>query len=308
MKQKQQSKKSLLRFGTGGIPISSKTVIKDNKALSGRLSALYTIEELGLNHIEMEFVYGVRISPQEAKQIKQTAHSKNISVTAHGPYYINLASKDKSKYHASIKRIKKTFKFGQLMGAKSITFHSAFYQNRSSKEVTQYVYKALETIIDQIHSDNTIDTNSSNFTPLISPETTGKQSQWGKLDEILEVATKINQKYANTIISPCIDFAHIFARSNGKTNSYKQFTKILNSVKKSLGQKALSQLHIHISGIEYTQKGEKKHLPIKESDLKYQELLQALKDTNTQGWVTCESPILEQDALLLQNCYQNLNK
>jgi deoxyribonuclease-4 len=34
-------------------------------------------------------------------------------------------------------------------------------------------------------------------------------------------------------------------------------------------------MHIHVSGIEYTGKGEKRHLPFEESDMQYKELLQS---------------------------------
>jgi len=65
-------------------------------------------------------------------------------------------------------------------------------------------------------------------------------------------------------------------------------------------------MHIHISGIEYGEKGEKRHLILEESDLQYKELLQALKDYHAGGTVICESPNMEEDALLLQKSYNAL--
>jgi deoxyribonuclease-4 len=60
---------------------------------------------------------------------------------------------------------------------------------------------------------------------------------------------------------------------------------------------------VHISGIEYDKNGEKKHLTLQESDLKYIELLEALKGFKVKGLVICESPSLEEDALLLRKTY-----
>jgi len=65
-------------------------------------------------------------------------------------------------------------------------------------------------------------------------------------------------------------------------------------------------MHIHISGIAYGQKGEKSHLNLKESDLRYTELLKALKDYSVRGMVICESHNQEGDSLLLKESYHAL--
>ena len=67
-------------------------------------------------------------------------------------------------------------------------------------------------------------------------------------------------------------------------------------------------MHIHVSCIDYGDKGERKHLNLKESDFQYAELLKALKDYDAKGIVICESPNLEEDALLLQATYNELLK
>ncbi|MBK5108602.1 MAG: hypothetical protein JJE12_10735 [Anaerolineales bacterium] len=64
-----------------------------------------------------------------------------------------------------------------------------------------------------------------------------------------------------------------------------------------LGEESLNQLHIHISGIEYGEKGEKEHQPLDDSEFDYKSFLKALKEFNCRGRILCESPILEEDAL-----------
>ena len=56
---------------------------------------------------------------------------------------------------------------------------------------------------------------------------------------------------------PCIDFAHFHARTNGKYNTYGEFSEILEKIEKKLGKKGLENMHIHITGIAYGEKGEK---------------------------------------------------
>ena len=65
-------------------------------------------------------------------------------------------------------------------------------------------------------------------------------------------------------------------------------------------------MHIHCSGIKYGPKGELKHLDLEESDFNYKELLKALKEFNVKGLFVCESPNLEDDALLMKKYYDRL--
>jgi deoxyribonuclease-4 len=92
----------------------------------------------------------------------------------------------------------------------------------------------------------------------------------------------------------------------GANNSYQEFASILDQFEKGLGRTALDNMHIHCSGIKYGAKGEIKHLNLQESDLKYVELLRALKDYEVKGLLICESPNLEEDAMLMQETYRSL--
>jgi deoxyribonuclease-4 len=134
---------------------------------------------------------------------------------------------------------------------------------------------------------------------LLRPETTGKDSQFGTLTELLEMSAELEG------VMPCLDFSHMHARE-GAMNSYEEFCQILNRVEDYLGREGLDNIHIHVSGIEYGPKGEKKHLVLEESDMDYQGLVRAWKEYGIKGTVICESPNLEDDALLLQDIYRKL--
>jgi len=107
-------------------------------------------------------------------------------------------------------------------------------------------------------------------------------------------------------IHPCIDFSHYHARTGGAQNSYPEFCATLERIEKALGRPALENLHMHVSGINYTAKGERNHLILEESDLEYKALLKALKDFKVGGNLVCESPNLEEDAALLKKTYGDL--
>jgi deoxyribonuclease-4 len=134
---------------------------------------------------------------------------------------------------------------------------------------------------------------------ILRPETTGKRTQFGSLEEVLSLSAEVEG------IQPCIDFSHLHART-GRSNSKEEFKTILSTIETQLGRRALDDMHIHLSGIEYSRKGERNHLNLLDSDLKFSELLEAWKEFDIKGLVISESPNLEGDATLLRDSYKGL--
>jgi len=89
-------------------------------------------------------------------------------------------------------------------------------------------------------------------------------------------------------------------------NSYDEWARVLEAYGSALGNDALKRLHIHLSGIEYGPKGERNHLKFEEADLDVQAIFRALKDFGAAGRILCESPVLEEDALLLKQWWEAL--
>ncbi len=275
---------SELLFGTGGVPVSTQSRSTE--------AGIERIAELGLGCMEVEFVQGVRMSPKVAVSVGELAARKNVVLTAHGPYFINLNAVEPQKVHMSKERILQTARIAALFGARSITFHAAFYLKNTPAETYATVKRHLEEIVNILRNEGNKVT--------ISPEVTGKPSQFGTLEEIFQLGSEIEG------VVPCIDFSHWHART-GKANSYQEFLDILDQIEGKLGRQALDNMHIHLSGIAYGKKGEIKHLMLPDSDFRYSELLKALKERKAKGVVICESvPYLEQDALLLQQTYREL--
>jgi deoxyribonuclease-4 len=275
---------SELLFGTGGVPLSAK--------LRSTEAGIERIAELGLGCMEVEFVRGVKMSPEVAVSVGELAARKNVALTAHGPYFINLNAVEPQKVHMSKERILQTARIAALFGARSITFHAAFYLKSTPAETYAVVKRHLQEVM------NTLRKEGNKVT--ISPEVTGKPSQFGTLEELLQLSSEIEG------VLPCIDFSHWHART-GKANSYQEFLGVLDQVEKKLGRRGSDNMHIHLSGIAYGKKGEIKHLMLEDSDLHYAQLLKALKERKAKGLIICESaPDLEQDALLLQQTYRSL--
>lgn len=272
-----------LFFGTGGVPRSTKG--------TSSISGIKRIRELGLDCMELEFVQGVRMSEKGAKNVLEAAKKEEVALSVHAPYYINLNSYENEKLKASLERIYKAARIGSLCGAESIVLHAGFYQKSHKQDTYESVSKALKGLTQQIQDEG--------IPAVLRPETMGKRTQFGTLEEVLDLSSEIEG------VMPCLDFCHLHARE-GKENSYSEFMEILSRVEESLGKEGLSNMHIHVSGVEYSTNGEKRHLNLKESDFNYSELMIALKEFKARGRVIIESPILEQDALMLKEIYTEL--
>jgi len=272
-----------LLFGTGGTPHSAKS--------RSTIDGIKRIAELGLGCMEIEFVQGVKMGEGGARLVGETATREGVKLSAHSPYFINLNAHELEKIRASQDRILQTARIASICGAESITFHAAFYLGDPVEKAYNMVKKYLEETLNQLKREN--------IRVWLRPEVTGKGSQFGTIEEVINLSAELDR------IAPCIDFAHWHART-GKFNSYPEFGATLQQVKERLGKAALDDMHIHVSGIAYGNKGEIKHLNLKESDFQYVELLKALRDYEAKGIVICESPNLEEDALLLQATYGTL--
>ena len=271
-----------LIFGTGGTPHSAKT--------ASTIDGISRIAELGLGCMEVEFVQGVKMGEAGARLVAETATEAGIKLSAHAPYFINFNAREPEKIRASQQRLLHTAHIASTCGAESVVFHTAYYLGDPPEKAYDAVKNALAEILNQLKKENN--------RVLLRPEVMGKPSQFGTIDEILNLCAELEG------LAPCIDFAHWHARA-GKANSYPEFASILGRVEERLGRAALDNTHFHVSGIHYGPKGEIKHLNLKESDLQYSELMRALKDYEVKGLVICESPNLEEDAMLLQATYNN---
>lgn len=274
----------MLRFAVGGVPLSTPKP-------GGTVEGLKHAKKLGINAMEMEWVQSVPKDPERMALIRKTAEELDIALTVHAPYYVNLNSLEPAKLEASMMRVTNALSMGQLAGVRSVCVHAAFNQGLSPEKVYSNVAKAMEKMLKQ-KAKLFPDVN-------LALETMGKHSQFGTLEEVLKISREFGQY-------PCIDPAHMHARSNGKVNTEAEWHEMFDVYEEYLGSKALTYMHMHFSGIAYGESGEKKHLPIQESDANWRGFLRVLKDRKIGGVVVNESPLLEKDTLLLKETYAKM--
>ncbi|MGD2026235.1 MAG: TIM barrel protein [Anaerolineales bacterium] len=275
------------RFGTVGSPISTP------KSPGGSVGATIHTRELGLGALELGWVRSVRIGEATCKKIRQAGEEHDVLLSVHAPYYINLNA-DEDEWPKSRKRLMDAAHFGNLAGATEIIFHPGSYFGNPPEEVLPTAIERLAGCVEELRSNDNPAT--------LRPETMGKSAMLGSLEDTLEMSKAIEG------VQPCLDFAHLHARTgDGSMNSYDEWCQVLEDYGNALGEDSLKNLSCHLSGIDYTEKGEQNHLPIEESDFVLDALLKALHEFGCAGRLLCESPVMEEDALLFQKTWQEIS-
>jgi deoxyribonuclease-4 len=274
------------RFGTVGSPQS--TPAKPGGSVGGILQ----IASLGLSALELGWVNSVRVSEPTCLAIRQAGQENDVAVSVHAPYFINLNA-DEEEWPKSRKRLMDAAYYGHLAGATDIVFHPGTYFGNPPEQVLPVAIQRLHGCLVEIRATGNPVT--------LRPEIMGKTAMLGSLEDTLKMAQAIQG------VEPCMDFAHLHARAgNGSINSYSEWMRIIDEYASALGEGALKRLHIHLSGIEYSSKGERNHLKLLESDLDIRSLFQALQARQCAGRILCESPILEEDALYMKKLWEEL--
>lgn len=271
------------RFGTVGSPL------KTPKKPGGSVGAIQYLHELGLDALELGWVRAVRVTPETCAAIRQEAATQGVAVSVHAPYFINLNADDE-EWPKSRQRLMDAAIYGNLAGATDIIFHPGSYFGHPPEAVLPLAIERLQGCQAELQeAENPV---------RLRPETMGKSAMLGSLEDTLEMGRHVPG------VEPCVDIAHLHARpGDGSVNTYAEFAQALEKIAAALGTAALSSLHIHLSGIEYGPKGEKEHLELKDADLNYRELLRALADYHCGGRILCESPVMEDDALVLKSAW-----
>ena len=275
------------RFGTVGSPKSTP------KKPGGSVGAVMRLRELDLSALELGWVRSVRVSEKTCAAIKENGKEQDVLVSVHAPYFINLNA-DEEEWPKSRKRLMDAAHFGNLAGASDIVFHPGSYFGNPPEQVLPRAIERLAGCVEELRAAGNPVT--------LRPETMGKSAMLGSLDDTIKMSAAIDG------VQPCLDFAHLHARpGDGSMNTYEEWVSMLETLAQGLGSESLMDIHGHLSGIEYTEKGEQKHLLVEESDFDIGALFKALLEFECQGRILCESPNLEDDALVIKNKWQEVS-
>jgi deoxyribonuclease-4 len=244
----------------------------------GNIKGVLKVAAMGLDCMEVAFTYGVRMDMATAEEVGALAKANGITLSVHAPYYINLASDEKDKFDASCKRILDSCERAHAMGARNVVFHAGFYQKRAAEQTYTLIKQAIRGMQQRIARKG--------WRVKLCPEITGKPSQFGSLSEILQLVK-------DTGCGITVDFSHLYARQQGEID----FAKTL----KHLPQK----FHAHFSGIEFGDKGERRHIRTTRSF--FEPLARALIQRRADITIINESPKPYEDAVMMKKMIMKLD-
>ena len=273
-----------IRFGSSGIPHSAKHL--------DTVEGIRTIKALGLDSMELSFTHGVHMGREAAEAIGRAREETGLTLSIHGPYYINLFALEKQKIVASQQRLRDCLRVGEWAGCDYVCFHPAYYMKAEPKTVYRQVLDLLAEMVGELKDQK--------MRIRLAPETTGRATQFGSLEETLEMAREQKE------LLPVFDFCHLHARDNGRFRRKEDVAKVLETIK-ATAPWLLKDFRMQVSGVKYSEKGERAHLPLNESDFPYKWLLECLKEFKVEGTIICESPQLEFDAILMRDYYNGLD-
>lgn len=275
------------RFGPAGMPLGLKVLKRPVTEVPRYL------RDEGLDSFEYQMVrWGPKpqIRQDVAEQLGRSAVEHDVWVTAHGSYFVNLTAGQREVLEASKRRLLACVTGASWMSAHIVVFHPGSYAGRPPQEVYVTCEKAMKEVVESMRS--------MGITTLrLAPETMGKPSQFGSLDEVLRLCERVE------LTEPNVDWAHLHARDRGRFKTIDDMRKVMDEIEKRLGSEALKNLHCHYSHIEFTDKGERRHHNLDKveygPDFKF--LATIIAEQGLRPVVACETPNLDVDAQKLRD-------
>lgn len=241
-------------FGVAGFPPNFFTSPYKKK----RENIFEWLHSIGLDWIELQNTYGVKMPDAQAYLYNKLALEYGIGVSLHAPYYITLASADDGVVERSKERILQCYKLALKVGAKRIIFHPGHFPGEDDKSRKA----ALQKIVDGLNSMEKILPANDIY---VYPETAGKKKQIGSVEDIIYICKNVS------FARPCIDVAHVHGFENGALVSTDSIIEILDKIENELGRAVLEQTHFHMYPIEIDHNGEKRHRAF-DDRIEYQQL------------------------------------
>jgi deoxyribonuclease-4 len=274
------------RFGPAGVP----PIFRALKATLADVPRL--LREEGLDAFEYEAVrWGPKpqIKKEDAEKLGLEASKNDVLLSMHGSYFINFAG-EKPIVEASKRRLIACATAAQWMKAYIVVFHLGFYGVRLEREAFHGCIKAVKETVETIRSLGIKEVK-------VGPETMGKRSQIGSLNEVLSLCEEVEQT------QPVVDWAHLHARDKGRFKTIDDFRNVVEKIENRLGTHTLRNMHCHFAKIEFTNRGEKRHHTMDEKRYgpDFELLARIIVEYGLKPVIISESPILDLDAIKMRD-------
>lgn len=232
-------------FGPGGNSVSFQ------KQFKSTLDAPRFVRMCGLDCYEYEAGRGIAASADMLRRLGANARAEGVRLSFHTPYFISLSSVEPEKRLKSIDYLYESARACEDLGAGIMVVHTGSAAKISRDEAMSLAAETLR-MADQMLAEN-------GFSVLLGLETMGKLNQLGTLDEVLRLCA-ISKRFV-----PVVDFGHMNARERGLFFREDDYKSVFEQISNTLGPEYADRLHCHFSKIEYTEKGEKRHLTFEDT-------------------------------------------
>jgi deoxyribonuclease-4 len=274
------------RFGPAGVPPTFRML----KASLEDVPRLLKAE--GLDAFEYQAVrWGAKpqMKRDDAEKLGLKAVENDVWLSLHGSYFINFCG-GKDIVDASKQRLIACATAAEWMKAHTVVFHAGFYGKAPRTEVFKNCLRALKEVVDSLKALGIKNVK-------IGPETMGKPSQFGSLEDILSLCEEVEQT------QPVIDWAHLHARENGRLKTVDDFRKVIEIIEDRLGTEAIKDMHCHFTKVEFTEKGEKCHHILEEEGYgpDFSMFAKVIAEFDLKPVIISESPILDLDAIKMRD-------
>ena len=251
------------------------------------------VRGMGLDCFEYSFGRGVRMTEAKAVSIGDAFRAEGVEISVHAPYYINFANPSDESAQKSFGYVLESGKMLRAMGGRRCVFHPAAQGKMPREEAVSLTEERLKILRDYIYLNGMNDL-------FFCPETMGKTAQIGTLEEVVRFC-KIDE-----VFLPAVDFGHINAREQGSLRTVSDYKERLEYMIAELGYERVKHFHVHFSKIQYSVKGEVRHLTFADSEYgpEFAPLAAALKELGLEPYIVCESAGTQaEDALEMKRIY-----
>lgn len=227
-----------VRFGVAGNPPN----FWCSPYKAERSNAPEWLSSIGLDALEVQCTYGVRMPSERRMAFKANSARFGIALSVHGPYYIALGTSDPSKQRNTMEELRKSVQLAKDLGSTRVIFHLGAVDGNRSESIK----RAIDTL-KRFEAEHDLEQ------VLLYPEIEGKVAKLGSLDEILAICKAVR------CARPCLDLAHYHARNNGRLRNKVDFCTMIDMIGDCLGSTAFDSMHMHLYPIEWASRGEIRH-------------------------------------------------
>lgn len=160
-----------------------------------------------------------------------------------------------------------------IMDARSLIIQPTFFSNMPQDQAIKLVIYKLNEI-----------TTGLRINAKIGVENTGRMSEVGSFEDMIDIVRRTSGT------EPIVNFGHIHARGSGSLRTQADFAKIMQTLRREFGPNWIQKAFFIISGVSYGPSGMTRHIPIDESDIRFEYLIRESMALGLRGTIIMEGP------------------